>query len=251
MLVAASNECGVCVSWSIVLIAGSKLQPCLQETGLHICQAFCIYRPLENSLSGSVDQAAWLLVIPTLFKSIQESWGLDRRASEVAIWLRQNLHKIKIRSRLCRAKRRLESNIYIVVMKFHCGLKTLLTLWLSMKTNGRKRSRSWSFWKAELHFFLFKLCLAIVSSFACSSLQANLQKLLIQTHKENRDLYFLSFKLKNLFCQTKRDCLFCRLTLCLNSWRLEWVTCFLTPLTKSSFHLRCGLFLFIFKDFLY
>lgn len=40
---------------------------------------------------------------------------------------------------------------------------------------------------------LSEVVLAIVYSFACSSLQANLQKPLIQTYKKNRDLHFLSF----------------------------------------------------------
>lgn len=76
----AVAECGASVSQSIVLIAVDKQQqPCLRGTGLHICQAFCIYRPLEKSLSGSVDQASVLLVMPTFSKLCSVCWGLDRR----------------------------------------------------------------------------------------------------------------------------------------------------------------------------
>lgn len=62
-------ECGVSVRRSMLLIGvGKQQEPCLRGTGLHICQAVCIYRPLENSLSGPVDQAAVLLVKPTFSK---------------------------------------------------------------------------------------------------------------------------------------------------------------------------------------
>lgn len=62
-------ECGVSIILSILLIGvGKKQQPCLRGTSLHICQALGIYRPLENSLSGSVDQATVLLVMPTFSK---------------------------------------------------------------------------------------------------------------------------------------------------------------------------------------
>lgn len=54
---------------SVELIGvGEQQQPCLRGTGLHICQAFCIYGPKENCLSGSVDHAAVLLVMPASSK---------------------------------------------------------------------------------------------------------------------------------------------------------------------------------------
>lgn len=71
MLVVVVAECGVSVHQSILLIGVGKQQhqqPCLRGTGLRICQAFCIYSPLENRLSSSVDQAAVLLVMPTFSK---------------------------------------------------------------------------------------------------------------------------------------------------------------------------------------
>lgn len=87
MLVAVVAECGVSVRQSILLIGVGKQQqqPCLRGTDLHICQAFCIYRPLENSLSSSVDQAAVLLVMPTFLKNYPQPWGLDRHSSEMAV----------------------------------------------------------------------------------------------------------------------------------------------------------------------
>lgn len=73
MSVVAVGECGVSVHQSVLLICAGKQQqqqqqPCLRGPGPPICQVFCIYSPLENSLSSSVDGAAALLVMPTFSK---------------------------------------------------------------------------------------------------------------------------------------------------------------------------------------
>lgn len=61
--------CGVSVCQSVLLISvGEQQQQCLRWTGPHICQAFCLYSPLENSLSSSVDLAAAPLVMPTFLE---------------------------------------------------------------------------------------------------------------------------------------------------------------------------------------
>lgn len=95
MLVVVVAECGVSVHQSILLIGVGKQQrqPCLRGTGLHICQAFCIYRPLENSFCGSsrcaISQAHFFKIIfsPGVWTGIPPRWPSDcTRISSLDSW---------------------------------------------------------------------------------------------------------------------------------------------------------------------
>lgn len=164
MLVVAGAECGASVNQSIVLIGVGKQQqqqqPCLRGTGLHICQALCVYRPQKESLSGSMDQTSVLLDSCPLFSKYPPSWGLDRRSSKVAVLIAPESliisvggfdQKIRIQLRRCWANRMLQSKIRTLwtAVRWHCDFGMC---WMCVFSDEKK-----VMWETDPNFNLLNI----------------------------------------------------------------------------------------------